>query len=86
MSSSDESDVENNIEPIGHLIFKKKHRQQLGSIFADMVTGKQSLVRRIVLETVKEKCPESFKNFTEYQILSRIRTQKRAYDRRKTHK
>ena len=45
MSSSDERDFENNIEPIGHLIFKKKHQQQLGSIFGDMVTGKQSIVK-----------------------------------------
>ena len=86
MSSSDESDVKNKIEPTCHLSFKKKHRQQLRSIFADMVTGKQSIAKGIVLETVKKKYPELLKNITERQILSRIRTQKRAYDRKKINK
>ena len=86
VSSSDGSDAENNTEPTGHLIFKKEHGQQLESIFPDMVTGKQSIVKQTVLETVKEKFPELLKNYTETQVLSRIRTQKRAYDRRMINK
>ena len=83
---SSESVVENNIESTGHPIFKKKHRQQLGSIFADILTEKQSIVKQIVLETVKEKCPELLKNFAESQVLCRIRTQSLAYGRREINK
>ena len=51
--SDDESDVENNGHLL-HLIFRKKHGQQLESIFADMVTQKQFILKQIVLKTVKK--------------------------------
>ena len=69
--SDDESDVENNGHLL-HLIFRKKHGQQLGSIFADMVTRKQFILKNYL---------EFLKMFA--QVFSRIRTQKRVYDRRK---
>ena len=53
MPSSDGSDAKNGKSQL--LIFKKKekHGEQLGSIFADILTEKQFLVKWIVLETVK---------------------------------
>lgn len=38
--------------------FLKRNRQQLGSIFADVVTGKRFIVKQIVHDTVKGKCAE----------------------------
>ena len=58
IASSDGSDVENDKELTDPQVFEKKQGQQFGGILADMVTGKQSTVKEIVLEIVKERCWE----------------------------
>lgn len=45
----------------------------LGCSFADMVTGTESTLKQIALETAEKMCPELLKTFTESQILSWIR-------------
>ena len=64
------------------LIFTAKGGEVLRSLFEDMIVGKSSIVKAHVISKLKKHYPVMLKGFTENQILSRIRTQRRAYFRK----
>lgn len=67
----------------GHLIFSEEDSTRIRLLFPFMIDGKNMIRRCEVIPTIEEKCPILLKKYTENQILSRVRTEKRAADRRR---
>ena len=68
------------------LIFTDEDGETLRNLFPHMVEGNSNIRRTEVIDTIKEKKPELLLNYTETQIVLRVRTEKRAFNRRKKRK
>ena len=64
------------------LIFTAKDGEVLRSLFEDMIVGKSSIVKAHFISKLRKHYPVMLKAYTENQILSRIRSKRRAYFRK----
>ena len=70
----------------GHLVFHPSDAEKIQKLFPDMIAGRKTIRQKEVTGVVTEQAPELLEIFSLQQILLRVRTEKRAFDRRNQRK
>ena len=68
------------------LVFNDEDAKKISTLFPLMITGKATIRRHEIQSSVEMNAPELLENVTLEQIVLRVRTEKRANDRRKNRK
>lgn len=63
-------------------LFSKEDDNFLKSLFKEQVSGEVNINRREIVDVLQSTAPNYLKKFKVDQLVSKIRTQKRAHDRR----